>query len=146
MFCRYYIHTCHKKQRLKCLHYDKIMILYIKRRGRDTMDRLSIGNKIKELRTKAGFNQSIIAEYLQVDQSLISKIEKGEREASTDVLKKLAELFGCKVSAIINEKEDISCLNVAFRTNGMSKDDLNSIAVINRIALNLENMQRILEG
>lgn len=116
----------------------------IKRR-RDTMDRLSIGNKIKELRTKAGFNQSIIAEYLQVDQSLISKIEKGEREASTDVLKKLAELFGCKVSAIINEEEDISCLNVAFRTNGMSKDDLNSIAVINRIALNLENMKRMLE-
>lgn len=50
------------------------------------------------------------------------------------------------MSAIINEEEDISCLNVAFRTNGMSKDDLNSIAVINRIALNLENMNRILEG
>lgn len=110
------------------------------------MDRLSIGNKINELRTKAGFNQSIIAEYLQVDQSLISKIEKGEREASTDVLKKLAELFGCKVSAIINVEEDVSCLNVAFHTNGMSKNDLNSIAVINRIALNLENMQRMLEG
>ena len=52
----------------------------------------------------------------------------------------------CKVSAIINEEEDISCLNVAFRTNGMSEDDLNSIAVINRIALNLENMQQMLKG
>lgn len=110
------------------------------------MDRLSIGSKIKELRTQAGFNQSIIAEYLQVDQSLISKIENGEREASTDVLKKLAELFGCKVSTIINGEKEISCLNVAFRTSGMSKDDLNSIAVINRIALNLENMQQMLEG
>lgn len=110
------------------------------------MDRLSIGRKIKELRTQTGFNQSIIAEYLQVDQSLISKIENGEREASTDVIKKLAELFGCKVSAIINDEEDISCLNVAFRTSGMSKEDLNSIAVINRLALNVENMQRMLEG
>lgn len=110
------------------------------------MERLSIGSKIKELRTQAGFNQSIIAEYLQVDQSLISKIEKGEREASTDVLKKLAELFGCKVSAFLNQEEDILCLNVAFRTNGMSSEDLNSIAVINRIALNLENMQQMLEG
>lgn len=53
------------------------MKLYVKRRRRDTaVDRLSIGNKIKELRMKAGFNQSITAEYLQVDQSLISKIEK----------------------------------------------------------------------
>lgn len=109
------------------------------------MDRLNIGRKIKKLRINAGFNQSMIAEYLQVDQSLISKIEKGEREASTDIIKKLSELFGCKVSAIINENEDISCLNVAFRTSGMSKDDLDSIAVINRIALNLENMQRLLE-
>ena len=110
------------------------------------MERLCIGSKIKELRTQAGFNQSIIAEYLQVDQSLISKIEKGEREVSTDILKKLAELFGCKVSAIINQEEDVSCLNVAFRTNGMSGEDLKSIAVINRIALNLENMQRMLEA
>ena len=105
----------------------------------------NIGGKLKELRVKAGFNQSVIAEYLRVDQSLVSKIEKGEREASTDILKKLAELFGCRVSAIISEDEDISCLNVAFRTNGMSGEDLNTIAVINRIALNLENMQRLLE-
>ena len=49
------------------------------------------------------------------------------------------------MSAIINDEEDITCLNVAFCTSGMSKDDLNSIAVINRIALNLENMKRLLE-
>ena len=110
------------------------------------MDRPNIGNKIKELRTQAGFNQSVIAEYLQVDQSLISKIEKGEREASTDVLKKLAELFGCNVGALINGEGKTSCLNVAFRSNGMSKEDLNSISVINRIALNLENMNNMLEG
>lgn len=110
------------------------------------MNKLCIGRKVKELRIQAGFNQSSIAEYLQVDQSLISKIEKGEREASTDILKKLAELFGCKVSSLINEDEEISCLNVAFRAKDMSKDDLETIAVINRIALNLENMQRMLEG
>lgn len=109
------------------------------------MEGSSIGGKLKELRVKAGFNQSVIAEYLRVDQSLVSKIEKGEREASTDILKKLAELFGCRVSAIVSDDKDISCLNVAFRTNGMSGEDLNTIAVINRIALNLENMQRLLE-
>ena len=64
------------------------------------MDRLSIGNKIKELRTKAGFNQTIIAEYLQVDQSLISKIEKGEREASTD------QALDTKFTQAIKEEAD----------------------------------------
>lgn len=107
------------------------------------MDRLNIGRKMKELRIRAGFNQSMIAEYLQVEPSIISEIENGEREVGTDVIKKLAELFGCKVSAIMNDKEDISCLNVAFCTSGMSKEDLNSIAVINRLASNIEDMQRM---
>lgn len=108
------------------------------------MRKMSIGKKIKQLRTQAGFNQVLVAEYLQVDQSFISKIEKGEREVSTDILKKLAELFGCRVNAFLEEDEMV-CLNVAFRTNCMTSDDLQSIAVINRIALNLENMQRMLE-
>lgn len=110
------------------------------------MDRKNIGKKIKNLRTQSGFSQSIIAEYLQVDQSLISKIEKGEREPSTDILKKLAELFGCKLNVFLNENEEIACLNVAFRSNGMLGEDLKAIAVINRIALNLENMQCTLEA
>lgn len=109
------------------------------------MDRLSIGRKIKELRIQAGFSQSMIAEYLQVEPNIISEIENGEREVSTDVIKKLAELFGCTVSAIMNDKEDISCLNVAFCTSGMSKEDLKSIAVINRLASNIEDMQRMSE-
>lgn len=108
------------------------------------MDKTNIGKKIKEMRTQSGFNQSIIAEYLQVDQSFISKIEKGEREPGTDLLKKLADLFGCKLSVFLNENEETTCLNVAFRSSGMSGDDLKAIAVINRIALNLENMKQIL--
>lgn len=106
----------------------------------------NIGQKIKKLRTQAGFNQSIIAEYLQVDQSLISKIEKGERDASTDILKKLSELFGCETNVFFSPDSDVSCLNVAFRSNKMSSDDLQSIAVINKIALNLKNMQKLLEA
>ena len=54
------------------------------------MSKVFIGEKIKEMRTLANLNQTVVAQYLQVDQSLISKIEKGEREASTDIIKKLA--------------------------------------------------------
>ena len=45
-----------------------------------------IGNNIKKLRDSMGFNQSTIACFLNVDQSLISKIEKGERSISVDML------------------------------------------------------------
>lgn len=110
------------------------------------MNEKSVGEKIKQLRLQTGFSQTLIAEYLKVDQSLVSKIEKGERAASTDVLKKLAELFGCRVNVLLEGGENVQRLNVAFRTNGMSAEDLRSIAVINRIALNLENMNRMQEG
>ena len=106
---------------------------------------MSIGERIKKLRTAAGFNQSLIAQYLNVDQSLISKIESGEREASTDVIRKLAALFGCQLNAFFEDDFEPSGLNVAFRTKVLTCDDLNSIATINRIALNLEKMESILE-
>ena len=51
------------------------------------MNKVNIGEKIKQLRIMAGFSQSVIAEYLQVDQSYISKMENGEREISTSVIK-----------------------------------------------------------
>lgn len=39
-----------------------------------------IVNNIKTLRDEMGLNQTIIARFLNVDQSLISKVEKGENK------------------------------------------------------------------
>ena len=100
-----------------------------------------IGKRIKDLRKRAGFSQGVIAKYLKVDQSLISKIEKGEREVSTDMIKKL---FGCTVKAFIEESQTEEYLNVAFRSSELSEEDLKAISIINRIALNLESMQQLL--
>ena len=51
------------------------------------------GKRFSELRDRSGFTQSMVAEYLDVDQSYISKCEKGERQFSADILEK-NELFG----------------------------------------------------
>ena len=106
---------------------------------------MKIGEQIKRMRTMSGFNQNLVAQYLGVDQSLISKIESGERAASTDVIKKLADLFGCSVLELVDENPELEGLNIAFRANSLTSEDLHSIAAINRIALNLEKMEEILE-
>jgi transcriptional regulator with XRE-family HTH domain len=96
-----------------------------------------VGIKFSELRKKGGFTQSIIAEYLDVDQSYISKCEKGERQFSTDILEKASELFGCSVDYFVSETNEFKQMPIALRAKNITKEDLNTIAAINKIALNL---------
>ena len=105
---------------------------------------MSIGERSQKMRTAAGLNQNLIAQYLNVNQSLVSKIESGEREVSTDIIRKLADLFDCQVNTFLEDDFAPNGLNVTFEINDLSCDDLESIATINRIALNLEEMESVL--
>ena len=105
-----------------------------------------IGNNIKTLRDGMGFTQSTIARFLNVDQSLISKVEKGERILSADMLEKLTCLFGVSVDAIEGSDIEASSLSFAFRASDLSVEDLEAISAINRIALNSEYMAELLKG
>lgn len=105
-----------------------------------------IGNNIKTLRNGMGFNQSTVAHFLNVDQSLISKVEKGERNLSVDMLEKLACLFGVSIDAIESSNIEESSLTFAFRASDLSVEDMEAISAINRIALNSEYMAEMLKG
>ena len=105
-----------------------------------------IGNNIKTLRDGMGFNQSNIARFLNVDQSLISKIEKGERMLSTDMVEKLACLFGVSVDAIEDRTIEAPSMSFAFKASDLSAEDLEAISAINRITLNSEYMAELLKG
>lgn len=105
-----------------------------------------IGNNIKTLRDSMGFSQCNIAHFLNVNQSLISKVESGERNLSSDMLEKLACLFGVSIDAIENSTIEASNLSFAFRANDLSAEDLEAISTINRIALNSEYMAEMLKG
>ena len=59
------------------------------------MDLIDIGKRIKGLRKDANLTQNKVAEFLSLDQSMIAKIERGERSISSDVIEKLSYLFCC---------------------------------------------------
>ena len=107
----------------------------------------NIGFRIKSLRESTGFSQSNLATYLNVDQSFISKIESGERTLPSDMLEKIAALFGVNISIF----ED-SCINLdknltfAFRASEINEQDLEVISTINQIALNCNFMISLLES
>ena len=83
---------------------------------------------------------------MHVDQSLISKVEKGERNLSADMLEKIAALFGVTVEQIENHPITTSKLSFAFRGSDFSSEEMEAICAINKIALNSEFMRVILEG
>lgn len=105
-----------------------------------------IGENIKTLREQSGFTQSNLAKYLQVDQSLISKIEKNERPVTSDMLEKLSALFGVTTDSFNGESIPTNRISFALRANEINEDDLEAISSINRIALNLNFMTRLLGG
>jgi len=105
-----------------------------------------IGENLRALRDNAGYNQQCIAAFLKVDQSLISKIEKGERTISVDMLEKLAALFGVTSAAITKEGAVSGTLSCAFRCSELTPDEMEVISAVNRIALNAEFMKKTLEA
>lgn len=105
-----------------------------------------VGKRFSELRNKSGYTQSMVAEYLDVDQSYISKCEKGERQFSVDIIEKVAELFGCTVDYFVKESCEFVEMPIALRAKSVTTEDLNTIAAINKIALNLRFMEGLLAG
>ncbi|MCR5478951.1 MAG: helix-turn-helix domain-containing protein [Ruminococcus sp.] len=100
---------------------------------------------IKRLREHNGYTQKNIADYLNVDQSFISKVEKGDRAFTSDMVDKIAALFGVSVSSLVSKDFDKAPSTVcSFRTSDLSSQDLQTIAVINKIAINADFMSGLL--
>lgn len=106
----------------------------------------TVGENIKTLREQSGFTQINLAKYLKVDQSLISKIEKNERPITSDMLEKLSALFGVTAESFNEESIPANRIAFALRASEINEDDLETISAINRIALNLNFMTRLLGG
>ena len=110
------------------------------------MNRKVTGENIRILRENAGFTQGNLAEFLHVDQSLISKIEKGERSMSTETLNRITDLFGVTLKEIQDPQLKTSALSFALRGSTFTVEEMDALAAINRIALNCDFMQELLKG
>lgn len=110
------------------------------------LDTTLAGKRFKELREQSSLTQAQMAEYLDIDQSYISKFEKNERQFGTDTLQKAADLFGCSLDCFIDDKVEYESPVIALRANSVADEDLEVIARINRLASNLRYMENLLGG
>lgn len=106
------------------------------------------GNKrsirLKGLRKESKITQEQLAKYLGVDQSMITKLENGTRSLNVTLIEKICGLFGCSDAYLMGKEDSYIPLNFAFRSNGIQAEDLESIAAINKIVMNIRYMNEML--
>jgi len=108
---------------------------------------LPIGHNISNFRTKQGYSQEELAQYLGVTREFVSMVETGKRELSVTNLNKLADLFGIDMETLLEENADVNKVHLAFafRSNHTS-NDLESIAAFKRVVLEYLKMNQIRHG
>lgn len=65
-----------------------------------------VGKRIKELRKKSGWNQAVAARQLLVSESVLCRIEKGDRDPTFPILKRICEVFHVSADYVIYGEKD----------------------------------------
>lgn len=113
------------------------------RKEANMVDKIILGLRLKQLREAAGLSQKQLAECLSVDQSLISKIEAGERTASSSQIDAICDIVCYPADKLVDETLDIRPDSaISFRTAKLSTESIKALSAINRIFLNQMRMDR----
>jgi len=86
----------------------------------------SFGEHLRNLREDAGLTLKFVSEQINIDTSLLAKIERNERQPTKQIIKQIAEFFKADEKElqydflsdqiaykILDEKADLSILKVA---------------------------------
>ncbi|MFI3236668.1 MAG: helix-turn-helix transcriptional regulator [Lachnospiraceae bacterium] len=93
---------------------------------------------LKRLRKESGISQGEMAAYLNVQPGMMKKIEDGTQTLNTDMIEAIYYLFG--------ESSTFALSNTAFITHDLEVDDMKAIAMMNKLAMNIKFMNKLLDG
>lgn len=102
-----------------------------------------IGKRIKALRRDNNYTQKQVADFLEIDQSYLSKIEKGERNLNEVTFDKLCNLYNCSASYLLGNSDEYESPKVAFRAD--EKVDLVAISKMNQVMNYLKVLRKLEE-
>lgn len=118
---------------------------YMSRRGNIMMTTQNVGEKLIKARKANSITQKQLADYLSVDQSYVSKLEKNERQFTIDIIEKLSALFGCTIEYFLSPSLDYEPIPFELRADEILGEDLETIAIINKIAMNLKFLEKVIK-
>lgn len=66
------------------------------------IDFIKFGQKVRELRRKAGLTQAELADKIAVGQAYIGYVENGIKKPSLETADRMVKVFGCKIDDLLN--------------------------------------------
>lgn len=100
----------------------------------------TVAYRLKELREENGYSQRQLAEYLEIDQSNLSKIENGKRKLNLILLDKICYLYNCNPNYLLGKSDSYQKPKISFKSG---RDiDLSVIAKINQLSYHLSVLRR----
>ena len=100
-----------------------------------------IHERLKQLREENDYSQEQVANYLEMDQSYISKIEKGKRNLNEISFNKLCLLYNCSPDYLLGKSDDYEPPKLAFRSD--ESVDLFAIAKMNQVIGYLKFLRKV---
>jgi len=108
----------------------------------------TISQNLKIIRESSGFTQQQLADYLGIKRSAYSNYELGDRQIPLAVLEKVSQLLGCELNIFFEEnpQEVEDALLCAFRSDGLSVQDMKVLAEFKNIVRNYIKISRLAES
>lgn len=71
------------------------------------MDYIALGKRIREERLKLGLTQEKLAESIDVSNSYVGQIERGERSVTLDTLIRITQRLGVTIDYLLKDSVDM---------------------------------------
>lgn len=103
---------------------------------------MTMGKRLKELRKQYHYTQRDVADFLDVSQAQIAKVESDERNLKLTKLQKLCNLYNVEIEYILYGEGEPSEPHFVKDNKGIS---LETISRMNKICENLKEMRMLAE-
>lgn len=105
----------------------------------------AIARNLKKLRETARYTQDEVAQALGITRSAYSNYESGDREVPYDVIEKASDFFGCDMTVLFEENENVDAMILAsaFRIDGIAPEDTGEIMRFKDIVKSYLKMEAI---
>lgn len=105
----------------------------------------TIARNLKKLRETARYSQDEVAQSLGITRSAYSNYESGDREVPYDVIEKASDFFGCEMTMLFEENENVDAMILAsaFHIDGIAPEDAGEIMRFKDIVKSYLKMEAI---